>query len=124
MAILWMLVDSPLIMAPPGRVCAACSCIEPVCGVQASTTVPDAASIALLEGQLTWLTHIVGAILRGRLNQSSVDTQARASSPRPAAVVSLHLVHSDRAQCTGTGWWQPACLASPVGLPPGAWQAK
>lgn len=35
----------------------------------------DGGSIALLEGQLTWLTHIIGAILRGRLNQSALDTQ-------------------------------------------------
>ncbi|CAL8462392.1 g1925 [Coccomyxa elongata] len=35
----------------------------------------DSTSVALLEGQLTWLTHIIGAILRGRLNQSSIDTQ-------------------------------------------------
>ena len=37
----------------------------------------DGQSVALLEGQLTWLVHIVGAILRGRLNQSSADTQVR-----------------------------------------------
>ncbi len=40
--------------------------------------------MALLEGQLTWLTHIVGAILRGRLNQSSADTQARAPGAQSA----------------------------------------
>jgi hypothetical protein len=45
---------------------------------QAGTAgTPDAASIALLEGQLTWLTHIVGSIIRGRLNQSTVDSQVR-----------------------------------------------
>ena len=32
-------------------------------------------SIALLEGRLTWLVHIVGAIIRGRLSSSSAESQ-------------------------------------------------
>ena len=31
--------------------------------------------IALLEGRLTWLVHIVGAIIRGRLSSSSAESQ-------------------------------------------------
>ena len=41
----------------------------------------DSRSIALLEGQLTWLVHIVGAIIRGRLSSSSAESQVRAPCP-------------------------------------------
>ena len=41
----------------------------------------DSRSVALLEGQLTWLVHIVGAIIRGRLSSSSAETQVRAPAP-------------------------------------------
>jgi len=34
-------------------------------------------ALALLEGQLTWLVHIVGAIIKGRLSSSSAESQAR-----------------------------------------------
>ena len=35
----------------------------------------DSTSIALLEGQLTWLCHIVAAIIRGPYMNSTGDSQ-------------------------------------------------
>ena len=44
--------------------------------MQAGTEgVADSASIALLEGQLTWLCHIVAAIIRGPYMNSTGDSQ-------------------------------------------------
>ena len=42
---------------------------------QCATGAGDGSSIALLEGRLTWLVHIVGAIIRGRLSSSSAESQ-------------------------------------------------
>lgn len=33
--------------------------------------------IQVLEGQLTWLVHIVGAVIKGRLNSSAAESQVR-----------------------------------------------
>ena len=41
----------------------------------------DGRALALLEGQLTWLVHIVGAIIKGRLSSSSAESQARRHDP-------------------------------------------
>ncbi|CAL5227709.1 g10719 [Coccomyxa viridis] len=43
----------------------------------------DSASITLLEGQLTWLCHIVAAIIRGPYMNSTGDSQACASHAGP-----------------------------------------
>ena len=40
-------------------------------------------AIALLEGQLTWLVHIVGAIIKGRLSSSSAESQVLPRMPAP-----------------------------------------
>ncbi len=41
--------------------------------------------VAVLEGQLTWLAHIIGAVLRGRLSSSSDAQVGRpwTLNPRP-----------------------------------------
>ena len=33
------------------------------------------AALAILEGQLTWLVYIVGAIIKGRLSSTSAESQ-------------------------------------------------
>eukprot|EP00899_Mesostigma_viride_P004716 jgi/Mesvir1/14245/Mv09683-RA.1 len=35
----------------------------------------DSNQLQVLEGQLTWLVHIIGAVIRGRLSSSSADSQ-------------------------------------------------
>ncbi|GAQ78625.1 Nuclear transport receptor RanBP16 [Klebsormidium nitens] len=35
----------------------------------------NAAQIAVMDGQLTWLVHIIGAIIRGRMSSSSAESQ-------------------------------------------------
>lgn len=47
----------------------------------------DSASIALLEGQLTWLCHIVAAIIRGPYMNSAGDSQACTSLSRDCDAV-------------------------------------
>lgn len=37
---------------------------------------PDVLSV--LEGQLSWLVYIIGAVIKGRLTSSSAESQARA----------------------------------------------
>ena len=56
-----------------------CAIIDPLMAayVAAGKTghVPAGTSLAVLEGQLTWLVYIVGAIVRGRLSTSSAESQ-------------------------------------------------
>ena len=33
------------------------------------------AELEVLEGQLTWLVHTIGAVIKGRMNTSGADTQ-------------------------------------------------
>ena len=40
----------------------------------------DGSRLESLEGQLTWLVHIVGAVLRGRLNSNSAESQVGLAS--------------------------------------------
>ena len=35
----------------------------------------DAVQLEVLEGQLTWLVHIVGAVIKGRLSSSTAESQ-------------------------------------------------
>lgn len=35
----------------------------------------DAVQLEVLEGQLTWLVHIIGAVIRGRLSSSTAESQ-------------------------------------------------
>ena len=35
------------------------------------------AELAVLEGQLTWLVHVIGAVVRGRQSSSAAESQAR-----------------------------------------------
>ena len=39
------------------------------------TVGSDASRLVLLEGQLTWIVYIIGAVIRGRLNSSSAESQ-------------------------------------------------
>lgn len=48
-----------------------------------------ASTMALLEGQLTWLVHIVGAIIRGRMNSSGADAQEQLDGDLAARVFVL-----------------------------------
>jgi len=41
------------------------------------------ADLAVLEGQLTWLVHVIGAVVRGRQSSSAADSQARPAARRP-----------------------------------------
>ena len=45
--------------------------------LQAATQVVPPPQLALIEGQLTWLVYIVGAIVKGRLSSSSAESQVR-----------------------------------------------
>ncbi|KAK9818400.1 hypothetical protein WJX72_012091 [[Myrmecia] bisecta] len=49
----------------------------------------DAGEVAVLEGQLTWLAHIIGAVLRGRLSSSSADAQETIDGDLAARVFGL-----------------------------------
>ena len=35
----------------------------------------DASNLKILEGQLTWLVYIVGALIRGRISSASAESQ-------------------------------------------------
>ena len=39
------------------------------------TAGQDAVQLEVLEGQLTWLVHIIGAVIRGRLSSSTAESQ-------------------------------------------------
>lgn len=56
-----------------------CTIIDPLMAAYASAgetgQVPAGTTLAVLEGQLTWLVYIVGAIVRGRLGTSSAESQ-------------------------------------------------
>eukprot|EP00271_Cylindrocystis_brebissonii_P005659 TRINITY_DN17835_c0_g2_i1.p1 TRINITY_DN17835_c0_g2~~TRINITY_DN17835_c0_g2_i1.p1 ORF type:complete len:1060 (+),score=142.88 TRINITY_DN17835_c0_g2_i1:716-3895(+) len=58
------------------------SLLEPVLQAytEASRVAPvvgheEVAPLKVMEGQLTWLVHIIGAVIRGRLNSSSAESQ-------------------------------------------------
>ena len=44
-------------------------------GLACATGKVEAQALAVMEGQLTWLVHLVGAIIRGRLSSSSAESQ-------------------------------------------------
>lgn len=49
----------------------------------------DAGQLEVLEGQLTWVVHIVGAIMRGRMNSTGADAQEAIDGDLAARVFSL-----------------------------------
>lgn len=51
--------------------------LAPSIRLQAATQVVPPPQLALIEGQLTWLVYIVGAIVKGRLSSSSAESQVR-----------------------------------------------
>jgi hypothetical protein len=86
----------------------------------------EAQALAVMEGQLTWLMHLVGAIIRGRLSSSSAESQVRLQShvtllrpmcrtPGPAATDRRRLISKVRcrADCVHQVW----PLASALSLP-------
>lgn len=59
-----------------------------VAGVNCATGKVEAQALAVMEGQLTWLVHLVGAIIRGRLSSSSAESQVNLNS-RTAATLAM-----------------------------------
>lgn len=57
----------------------------------------DSNSVQVMEGQLTWLVHIIGAIIRGRLSTSSAESQEVIDGELAARVFQL-------IQVTDTGF--------------------
>ncbi|MEW5298899.1 MAG: hypothetical protein WDW36_001972 [Sanguina aurantia] len=55
----------------------------------ASQTAIAPVQLAILEGKLTWLVHIVGAIIKGRLSSSSAESQEAVDGDLAARVFSL-----------------------------------
>ncbi|KAL4534670.1 hypothetical protein Ndes2526A_g05549 [Nannochloris sp. 'desiccata'] len=56
---------------------------------QGSNGVADARSLEIVEGQLTWLVHIVGAVIRGRMNSSGADQHEQTDGDLAARVFTL-----------------------------------
>ncbi len=55
-----------------------------------TATDPAAArNLAIIEGQLAWLVHIVGAVIRGRLSSGSADSQEPLDGDLAARVFGL-----------------------------------
>ncbi|DBA92724.1 hypothetical protein WJX77_011928 [Trebouxia sp. C0004] len=54
-----------------------CSIMDPIVTAYSRGIVPgqDAVQLEVLEGQLTWLVHIIGAVIRGRLSSSTAESQ-------------------------------------------------
>lgn len=49
----------------------------------------DAHALEVLEGQLTWLVHIVGAVIRGRMNASGADAHEQTDGDLASRVFAL-----------------------------------
>lgn len=49
----------------------------------------DASQLVVLEGQLTWIVYIIGAVIRGRLNSSSAESQESIDGELAARVFAL-----------------------------------
>jgi len=49
----------------------------------------DVSQLLLLEGQLTWIVYIIGAVIRGRLNSSSAESQESIDGDLAARVFAL-----------------------------------
>lgn len=44
-------------------------------GALSGTSAAGAAELAVVEGQLTWLVYVIGAVIRGRLSSAAADSQ-------------------------------------------------
>ena len=90
-----------------------CSLMDPLAErFRAAARLPaPPATLAVVEGQLSWLVYIIGAVVRGRLTSSSAETQARATLlPAAHAVLSLPSGGGGaRARCAGS-WHSPRRL--------------
>ncbi len=70
-----------------------CSLTDPLvkgfteCGIM--TPGSDVSRLLLLEGQLTWIVYIIGAVVRGRLNSSSAESQESIDGDLAARVFAL-----------------------------------
>ena len=58
-------------------------------GLACATGKVEAQALAVMEGQLTWLVHLVGAIIRGRLSSSSAESQVSIHTHTSCATHSL-----------------------------------
>ena len=54
-----------------------------------ATAAGDAHALEVLEGQLTWLVHIVGAVIRGRMNSSGADAHEQTDGDLASRVFAL-----------------------------------
>ena len=79
----------------------------------------DAVQLEVLEGQLTWLVHIIGAVIRGRLSSSTAESQDPIDGALAAGAFGLlQFVDSGYArQGTCTNFVQPE--GNPTPLSPG-----
>ncbi|GAB4820934.1 hypothetical protein N2152v2_007980 [Parachlorella kessleri] len=55
----------------------------------AASTGADLRQLSVLEGQLTWLVHIIGAVIRGRINSTGADAQETTDGDLAARVFGL-----------------------------------
>ena len=49
--------------------------LEPAMDPAMEPAGQDAVQLEVVEGQLTWLVHIIGAVIRGRLSSSTAESQ-------------------------------------------------
>ncbi len=81
------------------------------------TAGQDAVQLEVLEGQLTWLVHIIGAVIRGRLSSSTAESQETIDGDLTARAFGLlQIVDSGyAAHAIGIAGlliaYSPACLA-------------
>lgn len=63
----------------------------------------DAVQLEVLEGQLTWLVHIIGAVIRGRLSSSTAESLEAVDGDLTARAFGLlQIVDSGYAACAVT----------------------
>jgi exportin-7 len=91
-----------------------CSLMDPLAErFRAAARLPaPPATLAVVEGQLSWLVYIIGAVVRGRLTSSSAETQARAGRCCPPRMPFFLLPSwggGAHARCAGS-WHSPRRL--------------
>jgi exportin-7 len=70
---------------------------------QYASGATNGSALEVLEGQLTWLVHIVGAIIRGRMNNSGADTQETIDGDLAARIFALAAVSDTGAHAARHG---------------------
>ena len=59
----------------------------------------DMTQLSILEGQMTWLVYIVGALIRGRISSSAADSQEVIDGELASRIFQLIKVRPLRALC-------------------------